>query len=525
MNLQELLAEVLDHIRGMWRFRWFATAVAWVIGIGGFVYVYTMPDVYRASVRIFVDTESLLRPLLAGLTAVDTNLSDLQLLSREILLTRPNLRDVAMRTDLDLRGDLEEIISDLQDDVSVSGGRDNIYTIEYVDREHAKAVAVVDALADTFVEGALGDRGGEVATSEQVLEDEIKLHESRINEMNAALSAFKRENVGFMPDDRGDYYARWQTELGERAATQEALEQTRNSLAAIQRELAGEDLVIGIMPGGAQDASCSQHGDKEQLRSELLGYRARGYLDTYPPIIRINAMIAVIDTACAEELEQARAAGLPTSAEATLNQNPIYQNLLIQQSDAQIAIARLEGLLRAQDARIESLNRNVDRIIKVEEELKAMNRDLSVLETRLQQYYVSWEELGAKKRLGDVADTAQFQIIDPPHAETVPVGPNRPLLIGTVLLLALGTGGALAFVLNQVRPVFFTREKLKNAFEFPVIGSVTMLLPPEVVMRRRVEAATWSFACFMLVVAAGLAIGLSARYGPPLRALIEGAML
>ena len=69
MNPQEIIAEVLDHARGMWRYRWWAAAVTWVLAVAGWVYVYAMPDVYQASAKVFVDTNSLLRPLMAATTS------------------------------------------------------------------------------------------------------------------------------------------------------------------------------------------------------------------------------------------------------------------------------------------------------------------------------------------------------------------------------------------------------------------------------------------------------------------------
>jgi len=59
-------AIALGHARSLWRRRWHATAVAWVFCLAGWAYVLTLPNSYEATTRIYVDTESMLRPLMRG---------------------------------------------------------------------------------------------------------------------------------------------------------------------------------------------------------------------------------------------------------------------------------------------------------------------------------------------------------------------------------------------------------------------------------------------------------------------------
>src|SRR5690606_28744448 len=117
MDLQGLLHKILDELRGAWRFRWISIAVAWVICILGWIYVFTIPNVYQASARVYVDTRSILRPLLAGL-AIDPDVASGLDIVRQALLSRPQVERVARETDLDLRAKTPEqkeaLIRDLQ---------------------------------------------------------------------------------------------------------------------------------------------------------------------------------------------------------------------------------------------------------------------------------------------------------------------------------------------------------------------------------------------------------------------------
>ena len=166
MNLQEILALVLNYLRGMWRFRWQLIIVAWVIAIPGWITVYKMPDVYEASARVSVDTNSLLPALTQGLTAGENINDEVDLVSKA-MLTRPNLAEVARQTDLDLRAEtpreMEALVSGLQRSVTIQGGRDRIFAISYRDKNRQKATEVVTALLNTFVESSLGAQGDDAA--------------------------------------------------------------------------------------------------------------------------------------------------------------------------------------------------------------------------------------------------------------------------------------------------------------------------------------------------------------------------
>jgi uncharacterized protein involved in exopolysaccharide biosynthesis len=72
--MDELIQTALRHLRGMWHRRWIGLAAAWIAAIVGIAIVFRIPERYEASARVYVDTQSLLRPVMAGL-AIQPNLS------------------------------------------------------------------------------------------------------------------------------------------------------------------------------------------------------------------------------------------------------------------------------------------------------------------------------------------------------------------------------------------------------------------------------------------------------------------
>ena len=84
MDLQKLIAEVLNHLRGMWRYRWHMVLVTWLIAVPGWIFVSKMPNVYEASAKVLVDTNSLLPTLTKGLTATENVIDEVDIVSRAV---------------------------------------------------------------------------------------------------------------------------------------------------------------------------------------------------------------------------------------------------------------------------------------------------------------------------------------------------------------------------------------------------------------------------------------------------------
>src|SRR6202521_5854382 len=98
--MPELVEQLLAILRGMWQRRWIGLAVAWLSAIIGTIVVFRLPDKYEASARVYVDTQSLLQPLMSGMAMTPDAGQQVSILSR-LLLSRPNLEKIIRKSDLD----------------------------------------------------------------------------------------------------------------------------------------------------------------------------------------------------------------------------------------------------------------------------------------------------------------------------------------------------------------------------------------------------------------------------------------
>ena len=142
--MQEIVQQILVSLRGMWKFRWPGLVVAWVTAVVGVVAVWKIPDQFEASARIFVDTDSILKPLMSGLAVQPNVEQQIGMLSRT-LISRPNIEKLIRMADLDLKsqtkGDQEALIERLTKGIEIrTAGGNNLYAMAYRDSDRKSVV-------------------------------------------------------------------------------------------------------------------------------------------------------------------------------------------------------------------------------------------------------------------------------------------------------------------------------------------------------------------------------------------------
>ena len=236
----------------------------------------------------------------------------------------------------------------------------------------------------------------------------------------------------------------------------------------------------------------------------------------------LRETIKALESACENEL-LAFGGGVPTIDSTTgLSQsNPIYQKLRLQLSDADVELISLREKRASSQRLISRLKANVDQIAEVEVSLKRLNRDYNVIETRHQELIRRWESLQSKKRLDPVSDPVQFHVWEPPFASRTPVAPNRPVLLGAVLFMSIVAGAALAFVLSQLKPVFFRRHAVSRQFGVPVLGSVGLIASSDEVSGKRRDNFAWVCTNFFLIAFGVIVVVFGESISLTVAALIE----
>jgi protein tyrosine kinase modulator len=520
--IRDFLLQAESHARGMWRYRWPAAVVAWLLCMVGWVAVYLMPNVYEANARIYVDTESAIPFLLQGLATSSSVMNDVTVVTRE-MLSRPNLAEVARNTDLDLRAssdkEFEELLRSLQTKIDVSGSRENIFSISYTDRDRETAIAVVDSLVNTFIEKSLGIERNKSSKAQSFLREQIALYEDRLTEAEDRLARFKQENVAVMPGQQGDYFARLQKESAALQGLENELKIAQQRRAQLLRQFEGEEPVFGIMSESAGQTGGANAAKIRELEIQLEDLRLR-YTDKHPQIGQILDTLELLKKQDAEARAVARSnPASAASAGAGLEMNPVYQNMRIQLTNTEVEIAALREAASQKRDEVSQLQRLVETGPQVEAELNRLNRDYDVVKAQHRQLLQQFESASISEEVESSIDDLQIRIIDPPFAGLKPAGPKRQIFLAVVFFGGLGAAALMAFALNQLNPVFFSGRAVTSVTGIPVLGSISLTLTEQGMRQKRSSRFRFATVLGLLFVSFVLMAIFANQWSPALRDL------
>lgn len=499
--MEDLISQLVALSKGIWKYRFWAVATAWVVLILGTIGVYTVPNQYDSKARVFVDTQSILKPLLSGMTTVPNVEYQVNQISRT-LLTRPNVEKVIRMVDLDLNSkstkDHEKLVDDLMKDIKFSGTAQNdIYTISYTHKDPKIVRDVVQAFLTIFVESSFGDKKQDSQKAIAFINEQIKNYEQKLVAAEAALKEFKLKNIGLLPREGGAYASKVQE-------TTDALNQARLDLREAERARdAMRDQIASIPPGAMRDvtpvAPTSQISEIDvrimTIQKNLDNLRLQ-YTDEHPDIIAGKRLLRQLETAKKAEVKE-----LGPSAAVPQTYSPILQQMKMQLANADARVASLRARVDEYAARVTRMQSMSVAAPAVEQQLAQLNRDYMINKENYEKLVASRESAKLSGELSATTEMMTFRVIDPPTTPQVPTGPNRPLLLGVVLLLALVLGIVVATVMSKIRPTFVTQNALRETTNLPVLGAVGLYWTPAEQDRHRRKIRMFTFSLVMLLIA------------------------
>ncbi len=467
-----------------------------LICVPGWIYVFYMPNVYEVNAKIFVDTRSMLRPLLKGLAVNTDSLASSAALMQRTLLTRPNLEEVARRTDLDLTAKTEEgfenLISGLAERIQLAGtNRDNIYEIKFSDRDPLKAKQIVDELLNTFLENALGSNRTDSAATKKFIDEQIAEYEKRLIEAEDRLKEFKQRNVGRMPNEGGNYFTRLQSQKTQLKQAKLELTEAVRRRDELNKQLKGNaNTESDYVPPGAPTET--EYSERISALESSLDSLLLQYTEKHPDVVGTRATLERLRLKHDEELktliEQFKEQPLISEAGSG---SEAYNNIRLALAQTEAAAAALESRVKEYQERAEELEKLVDTIPEVEAELLRLDRDYDLNSERYHELLARRESARMGQDVDQKADDIKLKVIEPPRVPLIPTGPNRPRFLSMVLLGALGVGLALPFLLSQLNPRFHTEDDLKEFALLPILGTISLVSNRRQKAERRMEMAVF----------------------------------
>ena len=147
---------LLGRLTGAWQFRWPALAAAFVVCIAGWVGVALIPNTFRSEAKVYIDTNTLLGPLLKGLAVTTDTDQEIAVMLRS-LLANPNMERVVRATDPSAAtmssARMQDAIDKLRQNIALRNlGAVNLYNITYDGPDPTYAQTVTQSLLSVLIE-------------------------------------------------------------------------------------------------------------------------------------------------------------------------------------------------------------------------------------------------------------------------------------------------------------------------------------------------------------------------------------
>jgi len=478
--MQDILEQFIDYLKGIWIKRRYIIISTWLICPLGWYFVAAMPNVYKSEARVYVDTQSLLRPLLRGLT-IDTN-PEIQIrLMVKTLLSRPNLERISRMTDLDVQAntpaEYESIIARLKSDLRISrAGSENIYTLSIEDKDPEMAKNIVQSTLTVFIENTLGENRNDSDTAQKFLNTQIQEYENRLSTSEAKLTDFKQKYSDILPSQSGGFYQK--------------LNSSKEKIKALELEIlelntrlksAKQQLKIDATPNNDPDNKIQNENTIQttfdsriaELETSLDSLKLR-YTDAHPDVKEASRRLGYLSEQRKKEIEKYVDASKDNKdGYSALNQSPVMQQVQIQVNQLQTEIASLNVRAKNYRDEVADLESKIHILPEIEAEQVALNRGYLITKNKYEELLNRRETAQLAQQADETTDKINFNVIDPPRAPTAPSGPKRFIFFGIVTLLGIAVGIGLSLLMSQLNPVVTSSVQLSRATGIPIFGVVS----------------------------------------------------
>jgi len=497
--MQEVLEQVVGLIRHVWRGRWLALAIAWLICLIGWAVVSMIPDKFESQARLYVDTESLSGPFLpSGYT--QANMDARLTLMRQTMLSATNIDRIIGSsgvlpegTPLDSAA-ARALADNIRTNIDVQVAERNFFSIRYTDREPRRAQEVVVGLLDVLGQSPQDSSADQMQQAAEFLDEQIETARAQLDTAESRLTDFQERNAAHIGgSDR--FYSRLQE-------AQAQVQKFRGDLALataerdeLERQLRTTPRTVARIGANGEPLTTGRAAELQALRTRLADLQGR-YTPQHPDVTATRRAI--------ERLEQDLQDNPGVTADGP--NNPTYERLRLQLAQAGANVARARSSLEQAQLAAEKLNGEIDVAPRADAEYRRLSSDVEPAKRNYTQLTQQRDQARIAGEFDAQTKKIEFRVIDPPSLPTAPASPNRALLLAGVLLAGFGIGCALALVIGLINAPFDSPKALHEVFDLRVLGAVSRLHKHGHRVSSMARGAGFVLGCGLLILALGFLI-------------------
>jgi uncharacterized protein involved in exopolysaccharide biosynthesis len=384
---------------------------------------------------------------------------------------------------------------------------------------------VVRELVTKFTETNVTVQRNQIVTTSNFLSDELKQAKDKMDNYEAQITKFKRENQGKLPEQfqvNVSQLNNYQMAVSNANEAMSRLQQQKlqletqmtnfNNQLSYYQSISEEQYTVGGGPGAVHSNKLDQLNQRiMDMKSQIAALKEM-YTDVAPPVKAANAKLKALEKEYGDEekadLErQAVAAQNPQAAPQV--QRRINQPNFKMTKDLEGSIALLKTQIQGvnmdmddQLKKIQALNlviaqyqARIDSSPQLEQQYAALMRDFSLAKAGYEDMSRRHEASETAKDLEDHKAGENLEVLDPASDPQAPSEPNRLQMAAIGAGMGLVIGVVLAGAKEMKNTSLKNLKDVRAYTNLPVLSSIPLLENALLVRRkRRLLWLAWSSA-------------------------------
>jgi uncharacterized protein involved in exopolysaccharide biosynthesis len=342
--------------------------------------------------------------------------------------------------------------------------KSNVISVSFQHRDPAAATKALALLIDLFKEKRL-----DVFSNPQssFLEKQLADYQQRLKASENALEIFKQQHQVYAVEEQRSLLLRQQVELDT------VLKATLNRSDELQKKAASYREQLRSM---AQNKTRYTQTDRDKIivdaQSNLLNLRlreqellARNYREDSRSVENVRKEILLIDAFLKVQEEDI--------GRKVRTGNPVYQEIEKEMLKAEAEYASQQAGAATLTQQLTQIDRKIKAVDQKQNELRNLQRELSINEKNYQTYVEKLEEARISDDLNH-QKIANISVIEAPATMHKPVKPKKLLNLILGVLLGAVSGLGYAFLIEFISQRFSTPHQVERRLGLPVLTSIAL---------------------------------------------------
>jgi polysaccharide chain length determinant protein (PEP-CTERM system associated) len=335
------------------------------------------------------------------------------------------------------------------------------------------AQQVCTAITSMFIEQSLSIRQQHSEDTTQFLSQQLADAQTKLNEQDAKLAAFKARYIGSLPDEE-------QTNLNLLTGLTSQLDAATQALARAQQDKTFAESMLTQQLSAWQATQSGRNPDTldqqlAALQIQLSSLEAR-YTEDYPDVIKTKNDIASLQKRIADGANQ------KSATDSDKPQRPAVEPAQVAQLRGQIH--SFEQVIAEKSKEQEQIKQQIklyqDRVQSspaVEQQYKELTRGYETAQESYSDLQKKRDQSAMATELDRQQEGEQFRVLDPANLPDKPAFPNRPIFALGGFAGGLGLGLGLAFLLEMRDTSMRTERDVEFVLRLPVLAMVPEIGP------------------------------------------------